>query len=196
MPKINSALLKIAVTLISIVTLELSVIARPISAQTTISQSQTPSFFRKSPRLLDAFATHSGVRMWSATYYFDLVIPADAEASLQTIVINQRRGMDEINFDLKKTVAYLGNHRHKEEQLAIKNVSQDEKTKVITIVLSNPISPGKNFTVGLKPKRNPDYEGEYLFGVTVFPAGNNPRGLYLGPGRLHFYRGNDSLFDL
>jgi hypothetical protein len=195
MPKINSALLKIGVTIISIVTLELSVIPRLISAQTTISQSQTPSFFRKSPRLLDAFPTHSGVRMWSATYYFDLALPEDAGTSLQKITINQRPDLDEINFNLEETVAYLGDHRHRKEQLTIKNVSQDENTKVITVVFANPIPPGNNFTVGLKPKRNPDYEGEYLFGVTVFPTGNNSHGLYLGPGRLHFHRSNDSLFD-
>lgn len=195
MPKTTSNFVKMVVAFISIATLEVLISPTAISASTAISQAQTQSFFRKSPRLLDAFTTYNAVRVWSATYYFDLVIPTDAGASLQTVVINQRTAIDEIDFKLDKTVAYFGEHNHKQEELAIKNISQDEHTKAIKIQFSNPITPGKNFTVGLKPKRNPDTEGEYLFGVTVFPVGNNPHGLYLGPGRLYFYRGNDSIFD-
>jgi hypothetical protein len=188
-------MLKIALILLSILTSQVFVYPRAIAATTAISQSQAKSFFRKSPRLLNAVTTFDGVRVWGATYYFTIAIPVDAGESLQKVVINQRQGLDEIAFNLDKTVAYLGTHRHKQEQLTIKNVIQDEETKAISITFATPIPPGTTFTVGLKPKRNPDYGGVYLFGVTAFPRGQNPYGLYLGPGRLHFYRGNDSFFD-
>ena len=61
----------------------------------------------------------------------------------------------------------------------------------MTITFNPPVSPGTRFTVGLKAKQNPDHGGTYLFGVTVFPPGNNPRELYLGSGRLYF-DGTDS----
>ncbi len=39
----------------------------------------------------------------------------------------------------------------------------------------------------VKPKRNPQTVGVYLFGVTVYPEGEDSLGIYLGPGRLHIH---------
>ena len=151
--------------------------------------------FDKSPLLRNAVTTFSGVRVWGAKYYFTIELPADAGEPLQKVVIAQRRGADDISFYLDKTVAYNGTHRRKREKLALQNVSQDEETKAITVVFDNPIPPGTTFTVGLRPKRNPDVGGVYLFGVTAFPSGENPDGLYLGAGRLQFFQGDDGFFD-
>lgn len=70
---------------------------------------------------------------------------------------------------------------------------QNEDTGEITVSLANSIPPGTTFTIGLKPKKNPFFPGVYLFGVKAFPEGNNPRELYLGAGRLQFYRGGNSI---
>ena len=151
--------------------------------------------FNKSPLLRNAVTTFSGVRVWGATYYFTVELPANAGEPLEKVVIAQRQGQDDISFRLDKTVAYNGTHRRKQEQLTLKNVSQDEETKAITIVFDKPIPPGTTFTVGLKPKRNPDFGGVYLFGVTAFPLGEKPDGLYLGAGRLQFFQGDDGFFN-
>ncbi|MGK7952937.1 MAG: DUF2808 domain-containing protein [Xenococcaceae cyanobacterium] len=150
--------------------------------------------FDKSPLLRNAISTFNTVRAWGSTYYFTVELPADAGEPLQKIVINQRQGADDISFRLERTVAYNGTHRNKQEQLSLETVSQDEETEAITVNFAKPIPPGTIFTVGLKPKRNPDFDGIYLFGVTAFPTGDKPDGLYLGVGRLQFFRGDGDGF--
>lgn len=153
------------------------------------------SFFRQSPSLLNATTTFSSVRAWGATYYFTIQLPQDAGNSLGKIAIAQREAPDDISFYLDRTVAFEGTHRRKGETINIKSVTQDEETGAIVVDFASPIPAGTTVTIGLKPKRNPDYSGTYLFGVTAVPAGENPYSLYLGVGRLTFYRGSGDLFN-
>ena len=159
-----------------------------------VTQETNTSYFSKAPRLLGASTTFNSVRATSAKYYFNIALPPEAQTNLQQVTIAQRQGQETIDFRLEDTVAYIGTNRRKENQITIADVTQNTDTGEITILLEKPISPGTTFTVGLKPKRNPFYDGVYLFGVTAFPQGNNPQGLYLGSGRLHFYRGSDGFF--
>lgn len=152
--------------------------------------------FDKSPRLINAVTTLSTVRVWSAKYYFMIELPQDVGEPLQTLTIQQRQAPDEIDFYLEKTRAFTGVYTDKGEALNIQSVSQDEETETISIRFDPPIPPGTTFSVGLFPKRNPDFGGVYLFGVTAFPAGEKPSGLYLGVGRLQFNDvGRGSFFD-
>ena len=64
----------------------------------------------------------------------------------------------------------------------------NQETNSMTITFNPPISPGTTITVGLKPFQNPSVAGTYLFGVTVFPEGAIAQSMYLGVGRLHFYK--------
>ena len=150
--------------------------------------------FRKAPRLLDIYTTFNTVRFRGATYYFDIVISEEGEVPLQKVEIELRRGQDEIKYRLEKTVAYLGTHRRKGDQLALASVSQDEETRVISVEFADALPPGTTFTVGLKPRRNPHFSGIYVFGVTAFPQGENPYGLYLGSRSLSFYSSYDRFF--
>ncbi len=149
--------------------------------------------FEKSPLLIGAHTTFNNVRVRQAKYYFDLELPPDVGESLQKVVINQRQGAERIKFRLDKTTAYFGNHKDRKEELSLQ-VSQDEATKAITIIFDRPISPGSQLTVRLRPRRNPNFGGVYLFGVTAFPTGEKPSGLYLGAGRLQFYQSGDRFF--
>ncbi|MEM9273784.1 MAG: DUF2808 domain-containing protein [Cyanobacteria bacterium P01_F01_bin.143] len=167
-------------------------------AQSTTVETQTTEYIRrvafsKAPRLLDIYSTFNSVRMRGATYYFDVTIPQDAGAPLQKVAIELRQGQEDIDYKLEKTVAYLGTHGRKGEEVAVETVSLEESTGIITVEFVEPLSPDTTFTVGLKPKRNPDYDGVYVFGVTVFPQGENPYGLYLGSRNLNFYSGYDGL---
>jgi len=143
--------------------------------------------------LLDSYSTFNSVKTRQAIYYFDLELPKDAGEPLQKIMIKQRTGGDEIKFRSERTKAYLGDHNNKQEKLDV-SATYNEESGIIEVNLDEPISPGSKFTIGLKPKRNPDFGGVYLFGVTAFPSGKRSRGLYLGAGRLHFYRNNDFSF--
>ena len=145
--------------------------------------------FEKSPRLINAVTTFNAVRVWSAKYYFTIYLPDNAGEPLEQVTIQQRQGVEDIRFQLEKTFAFEGTHRDKGERLTLQAVSKDEQTNTISVTFDPPIPPGQTFTIGLKPRRNPRYSGIYLFGITAFPAGEKPRSLYLGVGRLQFYRG-------
>ncbi len=167
-----------------------------VSSLTTVPSAAAIEFpdgkvaFEKSPLLTNAHATFNSVRVRQAKYYFDLELPPDIGESLQKVVINQRQGADDIKFRLDKTKAYFGTHKDRQEELSLQ-VSQDEVTKAISVIFDRPIPPGSQITVRLKPKQNPDFGGVYLFGVTAFPTGEKPSGLYLGAGRLQFYQSGD-----
>ncbi|MGK7873918.1 MAG: DUF2808 domain-containing protein [Xenococcaceae cyanobacterium] len=167
------------------------ILAIPVSSTQAIQLADGTVSFEKSPRLINAVTTYSSVRVWGAKYYFTVNLPENAGEPLQKLTIRQRQGQEYIRFRLDETFAFEGTHRHKGERLTLQTVSRDSETDAISVIFDPPIPPGKTFTVGLYPRRNPRYGGVYLFGVTAFPAGENPYGLYLGVGRLHFYRGGD-----
>jgi len=186
-----------AIAILTTVILGNTITSSSAIAQSTIVETKQTEYipqvaFRKAPRLLDIYTTFSNISMRNATYYFDVTIPSDAGAPLQKVAIELRQGQEDIYYKLEKTVAYLGTHNRKGEEIALSTVSIDESTGIITVEFANPLPPNSTFTIGLKPKRNPDYDGVYVFGVTVFPQGENPYGLYLGSRNLNFYSGYDS----
>ena len=168
-----------------------SILTMSVSSVQAIQLRDGTVSFERSPRLINAVTTFNQVRVWGAKYYFTLELPENVGEPLQKVTINQRQGSETIRFQLQKTLAFEGMHRHKGAKLKIKEVSKDEATETISVIFDPPIPPGTTFTVGLQPRRNPDYSGVYLFGVTAFPGGEKADGLYLGVGRLHFYRGTD-----
>ena len=189
---------KVISSAIAILTAVTTIIPSSAIAQSTIVETEQTEYIRrvafsKAPRLLDIYSTFNNVSMRNATYYFDVTIPQDAGAPLQKVAIELRQGQEDIDYKLEKTVAYLGTHRRKGEKVAVETVSLEESTGIITVEFSEALPPDTTFTVGLKPKRNPDYDGVYVFGVTVFPQGENPYGLYLGSRNLNFYSGYDGL---
>ncbi len=142
--------------------------------------------FESAVLLKNTYATFNQVRARHAKYYFNLELPNNVGESLGKVIIKQRAGGDEIKFKPDKTRVYLGNHNNKQDELD-STTFYNEDTGEIDVQFDRAIPPGSNLTIGLKPKRNPDLGGVYLFGVTAFPPGERSLGLYLGAGRLHFY---------
>ncbi|NEO03040.1 MAG: DUF2808 domain-containing protein [Moorea sp. SIO1F2] len=143
--------------------------------------------FEKSPRLLDAVTTFNQADVRGATYYFTVDLPGDIGEPLQRLTINQRQGGYKIQFYPEKSSAFEGTYQDRGQPLSLGRVTKDDSTKTISVTFDPPVNPGKTITVGLRPVRNPRWGGVYLFGVTAFPPGENPYGLYLGVGRLQFY---------
>lgn len=160
-----------------------TVLTQPVAQSLQLADGTV--HFVQIPRLIEAYATHNTVRTWGSTYYFELSIPVDAGEPLQQVTISQK-GFDRISFNLAGTVAYGGPRRN--YPLPIVEVSQDEQEQV-SVYFDPPVSPGELVTIGLRPYRNPRTSGVYLFGVTVYPAGEKSYGNYLGSGRIHFYDG-------
>jgi Protein of unknown function (DUF2808) len=149
------------------------------------------SSFDKSPRLVDMITTQSSARVWSAKYYVTIDLPEDIGEPLQRVTIQQREGFDDIEYRIDETFAFEGEPRRRRETIAIASATFDEDENLVTVVFDPPVPPGRTVTIGLVPRHNPDYDGIYLFGITAFPIGEKPMGLYLGVGRLQFYLNND-----
>jgi hypothetical protein len=88
----------------------------------------------------------------------------------------------------------VGQPRGKRQAVSLSEVIDDRKTRMVSVTFDPPIAPGQTVTVGLRPVRNPNVGGVYLFGVTAFPAGEKVHGQFLGFGRLQFYEARDSWF--
>jgi hypothetical protein len=152
-------------------------------------------FFEAAPRIEKVKTTFNEIQMRGATYYFTLTLPSEAGEPLGKLVINQRGGIDDIPLLLDRTIAFVGTPDNKQESIPLANVSQSEDNREISAQFETPVPPGTTLTLGLKPRKNPQYDGVYLFGITAFPAGEKAQELYLGVRRLQFYdRHNDSDF--
>lgn len=150
--------------------------------------------FKTALSLVTATTTYNETDMWGARYYFTLSLPENAGESLGKVTIGQRQGFEDIRFKLKDTQAFKGTPRRQGETLKLKEVTKDPNSAAISVEFDPPVEPGTNVTIELRPVRNPSVSGIYIFGVTAFPAAENPYGLYLGVGRLHFYDSRPDLF--
>lgn len=146
------------------------------------------AFFDKSPTLVRAAAIDSESLAPEATYEFTIAVPDKAGEPLHKVTIAQNPNLDNINFDLKKTKAFVGTSPTKENTLTLASVegSQRDKPGQVAIVFETPVQPGTTVTIQLKARQNPE-EGIYEFGVTTYPVEQNSEGEFLGYGRLTFY---------
>lgn len=135
------------------------------------------------PRLGKVSTTDNQAWAWSVTYYFTIQVPADASEPLGRVVLQQTEGVDSIDFNLKRTFAYIDGNRNQTIPLQATNTEKD----ALDVQFDTPISPGTTVTVGLRPYNNPHTGGVYLFGVTTFPAGEKVQSQFIGTGRLQFY---------
>ncbi len=159
-----------------------------------VSLADGTVYFTSPPRLVGARTTQKSTYVWGATYYFTLRIPENAGEPLQRITIAQRESPDTLQFYPEQTRASEGERFDSGLTLPLGSVTTDKETRSVSITFDPPVAPGKTVTVGIRPKRNPDSGGVYLFGVTAFPAGDKAYGQFLGFGRLSFYESDGGLF--
>ena len=163
-------------------------------AAIAVQLSDGKVYFTRPPRLVKASTTQDRVRAWGATYYFVLELPEDAGEPLQHVRIHQHEGRDTLYYELEESYAFSGKSRRRGTPLPLASVRHDPEARAITLTFDPPVTPGQIVTLALAPHYNPSSSGVYLFGVTAFPAGENPHGQFLGFGRLHFYGHGRSLF--
>ena len=152
------------------------------------------TYFVQLPFLLGAETTINRIYSWNATYYFAIALPQNMGEPLQKLEIAQTEGFDNVDFYSNETIAYLQSSSGERVAISSKTEvlpSQDRDRQKVTITFNPPISPSNELNsklvVGLRPVRNPRYDGVYLFGVTAFPQGDRPNSQFLGYGRLSFY---------
>jgi hypothetical protein len=135
------------------------------------------------PRLGKVTTTDNQAYAWSATYLFTLQVPEDASEPLGRVMLQQTEGVDAVEFNLKRTYAYLNGDRKQAITIEALQVQRD----ILELTFTPPIAPGSIVTLGLRPYTNPRTGGVYLFGVTTAPAGEKVRSQFIGYGRLQFY---------
>ena len=144
--------------------------------------------FAQPPRLVDTVANFRATYTPNTIYYFTLDIPAEAGEPLQRVAITKTEGGGDIYYRLDRCRAFEGTFYRKGNGIAIAEMIVDRETGTVSFVFDPPIPPGKTITLGLRSLRNPNIPGVYLFGITAFPAGEQPSGQFLGFGRIHFNR--------
>lgn len=152
-------------------------------------------YFVQPPDLVEATTTGNTVDELGATYYFTISIPQQAGEPLQRVTITQREGIGRIRYDLDDSRAFIGTRGRKGTRLTLGEVTNDRKTRTVTVNFDPPVTPGKTITISLRPFKNPSFAGIYLFGLTAFPVGEKSHGQFLGFARFQFYSGGFRQFD-
>ncbi|GEM_PF-420037 len=141
------------------------------------------------PRLEDTGSSQTDIRAHAAKHYITLTVPPGATEDLGQVQVQQREGSDRRwSYRLDAIHAFEGTPSQRGDRLPLLPPVFDRPTHTLTLTFDPPVSPGTTLTLALTPWRNPAYDGVYLWGVTVWPAGDNAAGQFLGYGRFHFYR--------
>jgi hypothetical protein len=151
------------------------------------------TYFVQLPTLLYAEATLNHTNAWGATYYFAFDLPQNLGEPLQKLEIFQTEGFEPVDFRSNETFAYL--QPDSGDRVAVPTKmeilpSQDGDRKKLVVTFEPPLpasNANRRLVVGIRPVRNPRYEGVYLFSVVVLPKGDRPNSQFLGYGRLNFY---------
>lgn len=151
-------------------------------------------YFVEPPKLVKATTTYNDVNILGGTYYFTINVPENAGESLQKVTIAQKEGAEDIDYNLNDTRAFVGTSDRKETRLKLGPVTNERKTRTISVNFDPPVTPGQTITIALRPVNNPSFSGVYLLGVTAFPVGEKSHGQFLGFGRFQFYSNRGSWF--
>ncbi|MBW4565623.1 MAG: DUF2808 domain-containing protein [Mojavia pulchra JT2-VF2] len=143
-------------------------------------------------RLLSAITNYNEVSAWEATYYFTLTVPASATDSLQQVALTQIQGLEAISFNPQESFAFEGNIdtanlSRRGQKLGITLANSENKSRSVIVTFDKPVAPGQTITIGLKPHRNPLYDGVYQFQVQTISTGQSTYNPIIGTARLQFY---------
>lgn len=185
---ITSRLAMVIIALFSAVVPSVAVLNAPVEA---VKLRDGKTYFVQLPTLLEATSTVNSTYASHATYYFEFDLPRNMGEPLQKLEILQTEGFEAIDFIRDRTVAYVQNSEQRLEIATKTEIlpNQDRDRPMITVTFNPPIPANQQskLIVGLRPVRNPRYDGVYLFGVKAFPQGDRPNPQFLGYGRLNFY---------
>jgi hypothetical protein len=144
-------------------------------------------------RLLSATTTYNQISAWEATYYLTLTVPASATEALQQVALTQIQGLEAISFNSQESFAFeekaetTNKSALRGEKLGITLANSENKPQTVIVTFEQPVAPGKTITIGLKPFRNPMYDGMYQFQVQTLSTGKSTHNPIIGTARLQFY---------
>lgn len=145
--------------------------------------------FDRPPELVQA-VTRSVTPAAPGSFHFTIEVPSNAGEPLEAAVISPYKNFQEITFDLEDTKANVGKAFARGESLTLSSVGgATNNPQDVLVVFEDPIMPGTTVTITLSG-RTPSRGGVYQYGVTAYPAGENPIGHFLGYGRFNFFTNN------
>ncbi|MBW4445225.1 MAG: DUF2808 domain-containing protein [Plectolyngbya sp. WJT66-NPBG17] len=157
-------------------------------AESVTNNQGGQTFFSHPPQLIRSASSQLGGYIPS-TYEFTLTVPKDAGQALKAVSIAQDKSPELVKFDISSSRAFFGQRFAGGPEIRLASIGGEQPSKPgeATIVFDQPVQPGSTVTVALAVQRNPIWSGIYLFGVTVYPAGENGLSQFLGYGRISLY---------
>jgi len=159
--------------------------AQTLVAQAPDTLSSGHNFFSHAPQLIRTATSEKGGNA-PATYEFTVTVPANAGQPLKAITIAQGTNLETVQFDLNGSQASLGKGLTA-AIIPLAHIGGTATPGEVTVVFDQPVQPGNTVTVAIAAQANPNFGGNYEFGVTAYPVGDNSTGLFLGYGRINFY---------
>ncbi|BAD79118.1 hypothetical protein syc0928_d [Synechococcus elongatus PCC 6301] len=105
-----------------------------------------------------------------------------------SVTLQQTEGVDRFfQFRLDATRAYVGEPRNFGKEIPVAETTFDNSQRLLSVRFAQPVAPGQQITIVVRPQLNPDTAGTYLWGITAYPAGEQPAGQFLGFGRINIY---------
>ena len=147
------------------------------------------TFFRRPPTKVSIHNPSSTEGQRNRTT-ISVLVPDDAGAELERVVISQLTNLDSWDWGRKDPEVYLGDYglrRRGEPGLAEATLSQSDDE--LSIRFDPPIQPGQQANVVFRGF-NPDAD-IYQWATEFIPAGNDPRPSDGPTLRLSIYRNND-----
>ena len=147
------------------------------------------AFFRRPPTKVSIHNPSSTEGQRNRTT-ISVLVPDDAGAELERVVISQLTNLDSWDWGRKDPEVYLGDYglrRRGEPGLAEATLSQSDDE--LSIRFDPPIQPGQQANVVFRGF-NPDAD-IYQWATEFIPAGNDPRPSDGPTLRLSIYRNND-----
>ncbi|MEO1093639.1 MAG: DUF2808 domain-containing protein [Cyanobacteria bacterium J06638_28] len=145
--------------------------------------------FDSPPRLVEFVTTRDRTNTTRATYYITVNLLPETGEPLKTLTVSLTEGrFNRLRYRLDEIVVFQGDRQNRGAFIPVESAEYAENTQTLTIRLVEAVSPGQLVTFGIKPVRNPNRDGIYLFNVTAAPAGDQPVFQRVGTGRIHIYR--------
>lgn len=149
------------------------------------------TYFDRPPRLVKMVTFFQMVSHYSPDYFVVLDLLPDSGEPLGSITLQQNQGVDRFfQFRLDSTRAYVGEPRNFGAEIPVAQTTFDDDKRLLTVQFAQPVAAGQRITVVVNPQLNPDVAGTYLWGITAYPAGEQPSGQFLGFGRINIYDRN------
>ncbi|QFZ93012.2 DUF2808 domain-containing protein [Synechococcus elongatus] len=146
------------------------------------------TYFDRPPRLIKMVTFFQNVNQYSPEYYVVLNLLPDSGEPLGSVTLQQTEGVDRFFlFRLDATRAYVGEPRRFGAEIPVAETTFDNSRRLLTVRFAQPVAPGQQITIVVRPQVNPDTAGTYLWGITAYPAGEQPSGQFLGFGRINIY---------